>query len=389
MRFLPLSRVLRVVVAGVTGAVLLTGCGPTLGDMPLPGSGVSGDTITLNADFDEALNLAQGAIVKVNGVDAGRVQEVTLQDFQAQAEMLVQTEAQVRDGATARLRYNTPLGELFVDITNPTQGTLLASGATLTEKFTSTAPTVEDALASASLLINGGGLSQLQNVTEELNQILGGREDTVRDLLAESNAFLTQANAATADVGRTLESLNEVAQVLNERQDTIHRALQEIRPAAAVVRENTEELTKLLQSLRTFSGNANAIVQATREQVLYLIRESAPVLAELNKNAAGFGPSLDGLIRLAKALDGIVHTDWLNLGVLVPLDTTSLDGGGDGGDGGLPIPIPTLPIPTPSLPGITLPPLPGITLPPLPVLPLGRQASSDDVSSANRMGDYR
>ena len=383
-----MSRSARFAVVGVTAAVLLTGCGPTLGDMPLPGSGVSGDTITLKADFDEALNLAQGAIVKVNGVDAGRVQEVTLQDFQAQAEMLVQTKAQVRDGATARLRYNTPLGELFVDITNPTQGTLLAAGATLTDEFTSTAPTVEDALASASLLINGGGLGQLQNVTEELNQILDGREDTVRDLLAQSNAFLTQANAATADVGRTLESLNEVAQVLSDRQETIHWALQEIRPAAAVVRENTAELTKLLQSLRTFSGNANQIVQATREKLLYLVRESAPVLAELNKNSDGFAASLDGLIRLAKALDGIIHTDWANLGVLLPLDGTTLDGGDDG----LPIPIPTLPplpIPTPTLPGITLPPLPGITLPPLPGLPLGLRASSDDVRSANRMGDYR
>jgi len=383
-----MSRSARFAVAGVTAAVLLTGCGPTLGDMPLPGSGVSGDTITLKADFDEALNLAQGAIVKVNGVDAGRVQEVTLQDFQAQAEMLVQTQAQVRDGATARLRYNTPLGELFVDITNPTEGTLLASGSVLTEQFTSTAPTVEDALASASLLINGGGLSQLQNVTEELNQILGGREDTVRDLLAESNTFLTQANATTADVGRTLESLNDVAQVLNERQETIHRALQEIRPASAVLRENTEELTTLLKSLRTFSGNANAIVQATREQILYLVRESAPVLAELNKNSDGFAASLDGLIKLAKALDGIVHTDWANLGVLIPIDGATLDGG----DGGLPIPIPTLPtlpIPTPTLPGITLPPLPGITLPPLPGLPLGRRTSGDDVRSANRMGDYR
>jgi len=116
-------------VAGVIGAVLLSGCGPTLGDLPLPGSGVPGDTITLRADFDEALNLSQGAIVKVNGVDAGRVQDVTVHDFQAQAEMLVRTDAQVRKGATARLRYNTPLGELFVDITNPTDGSVLADGA--------------------------------------------------------------------------------------------------------------------------------------------------------------------------------------------------------------------------------------------------------------------
>ena len=362
-------------VAGLVGAVLLSGCGPTLGDLPLPGSGVSGDTITLTADFDEALNLSQGAIVKVNGVDAGRVQDVTVHDFQAQAEMLVRTDAQVRQGATARLRYNTPLGELFVDITNPTDGSVLANGATLSHRFTSTAPTVEDSLASASLLINGGGLSQLQTVTEEVNAILDGREGTVRDLLAQSNVFLAQANATTADIGRTLDALNDVAQVLGERHDTIRRALQEIRPASEVLRKNTAELTRLLQSVRQFSGNANAVVTATRSQLLHLIRESAPVLAELNKNAHRFGSSLQELAQLARALDGAVETDYANLGVILPLDGITLGGegggDGDGGGGGLPLPTPTLPVPT-----IPLPSIPG--LPPLPDLPLFRQLTGYD-----------
>lgn len=363
-------------VAGVVGAVLLSGCGPTLGDLPLPGSGVSGDTITLTADFDEALNLSQGAIVKVNGVDAGRVQDVTVHDFQAQAEMLVRTDARVRTGATARLRYNTPLGELFVDITNPADGSVLADGAALTDRFTSTAPTVEDSLASASLLINGGGLSQLQTVTEEVNAILSGREGTVRDLLAQSNVFLAQANATTADIGRTLDALNDVAKVLGERHETIRRALQEIRPASEVLRKNTAELTRLLQSVRQFSGNANAVVKATRGQLLHLIRESAPVLAELNKNAHRFGASLQELAQLARALDGAVETDYANLGVILPLDGITLGGQGDGGDGGgggggLPLPTPTLPIPT-----IPLPSIPG--LPPLPDLPLLRPITQYD-----------
>ena len=65
-------------------AVVLSGCGPTFTDLPLPSGGVSGETITVTADFDEALNLAQGALVKVNGVDSGRVTSVTAKDFRAQ-----------------------------------------------------------------------------------------------------------------------------------------------------------------------------------------------------------------------------------------------------------------------------------------------------------------
>ncbi len=146
--------------------------------------------------------------------------------------MLVKTDAELREGATARLRYTTPLGELFVDITNPAKGTALEDGDTLALADTSTAPTVEDALAQASLLVNGGGLEQLQTVTEELNTAIGGREDTVRTLLGQAETFLTEANATTADIDRALQALSSVSKTLRGREEVINRAVREIRPAA-------------------------------------------------------------------------------------------------------------------------------------------------------------
>ena len=108
------------------------------------------------------------------------MQVVAVEDFHAGPRWKVKTDAELREGATARLRYTTPLGELFVDITNPAKGAKLDDGTTSRARRHQTAPTVEDALAQASLLVNGGGLEQLQTVTEELNTAVGGREDTVR-----------------------------------------------------------------------------------------------------------------------------------------------------------------------------------------------------------------
>lgn len=184
-----------VVVAAITGISLVTGCGPTMRDLPLPGTGVSGDAIRVTVQFDEALNLAQGASVKVNGVDSGKVQSVSTKNFKAIAVLKIRKSAQVRADAKARLRYTTPLGELFVDVTNPAKGAVLRDGATLSKKNASTAPTVEDALSSASLLVNGGGLNQLQTVTDQMNKAIGGREDNVRELLDRANTFLGEANA--------------------------------------------------------------------------------------------------------------------------------------------------------------------------------------------------
>lgn len=308
------------------GVGTMSACGTTMRDLPIPGTGVSGDTIEVKAQFDEALNLAVGAPVKVNGVDMGKVKEITVSDFVAEATLTLKADAELRDGAKARLRYTTPLGELFVDVTNPADGDLLGDKATLGLKDTETAPTVEDALAQASLLINGGGLEQLQTVTEELNTALNGNEADYRTLLDRASVFLTQANATSQSIDAVLTSLNSLSKTLNSREDTINRAVREIAPAAKVLREKTPQFTELLAEVEQFTGAANDTVTATRSQLLTLLKEIEPVLAEFAKNNGSFDTSLRRIIKASGAADEIIATDYLNISLQLHLD--GIDAGG-------------------------------------------------------------
>ncbi|WP_028654277.1 MCE family protein [Nocardioides sp. J54] len=308
------------------GLATTTACSTTMRDLPIPGTGVSGDTIEVRAEFDEALNLAVGAPVKVNGVDMGKVEEITVSDFVAEATLTLKADAGLREGARARLRYTTPLGELFVDVTNPTEGPLLGDDARLTRESTETAPTVEDALAQASLLINGGGLDQLQTVTEELNTALSGNEGDYRTLLDRASVFLTRANATSQSIDEVLTSLSSLSRTLSSREDTINRAVREIAPAARVLREKTPEFTELLAEVEKFTGAANDTVNATRSQLLTLLKEIEPVLAEFAKNNGTFDRSLRRVIQAAGSADEVIATDYLNIALELHLD--GLDVGG-------------------------------------------------------------
>lgn len=327
------------IVAAASGLLLVIGCGPTMRDIPLPGSGVSGDTITVTVQFDEALNLAQGAAVKVNGVDSGKVQSVSAKDFKAIAVLKVRKSAEMRANATARLRYTTPLGELFVEVSNPEKGELIGDGQELAKKNASTAPTVEDALASASLLINGGGLNQLQTVTDELNAAIGGREGSVRELLNNANTFLTEANSTTGDIDAALRALAGLSKVLNANKSTINAAMTQIEPAAKVLRQNTPELTALLAKLAEFSATANDVVGKTRGQILQMVREVSPVLQEFLSVKNDLGPSFSDLVNLSKLFAAAVPGDYANMKLTLELDQLGLPnilGPGGGGSIGTP-----------------------------------------------------
>ena len=320
---------MRRIVVALGGVMVLVmtfaGCSTTLGDLPLPGTGVEGETIVVEADFDEALNLATGAVVKVDGVDSGRVQDVSVVDFRARVRMLVQTGAELREGATARLRYTTPLGELFVDVTNAERGAPLADGARLPQRDTSTAPTVEDALAQASLLVNGGGLAQLQTVTEELRGALEGREDRAVSVLDRTLDVLDQVDAATGDVDRALRSLDSVSRTLRQRRETINGVLRDVRPAARVLRRATPRLVELLSEVESFAEVADDTVRRTREDLLSALRQAGPVLETLAGTRGEYADSLRALVRLAEELDGVAPGDYLNLSF--DLRLTALSGG--------------------------------------------------------------
>lgn len=314
-------RRLRWIAALLVAALGLSACGPTFTSLPLPGSGVSGNTITVKADFADALNLAQGAAVSINGVVSGRVQSVDASNFTAHVTMLVQKDANLRADAHVRLRYTTPLGELYVEVTNPSTGSLMQNDGTLGLDQTETAPTVEDALASASLLINGGGLNQLQTIVTEANKALGGHEGNIRSLITQTSNSLAQIYGARGDIDRTLTALNAVSQSLTQRRQIIHSALKDIGPAAQALRANTSNLTALLSSLDRFAGTANTVVGANKTELLNIIRQSQPVLQELVNVRGQLAPTLNAIGSLAATVRRTIPGDYLDLFVTLHLES--------------------------------------------------------------------
>jgi phospholipid/cholesterol/gamma-HCH transport system substrate-binding protein len=293
-------------------ALLVGGCSTSAQDLPLPGSRIGGSTYQVDAVFEDALNLAEGAPVKLGGVTIGRVLTVTAEDFTARVRLDVRESTRLHEGATARLRSTTPLGELFVQINDSARGPVLRDGARLGAGDTSAAPTIEDTMTTASLVINGGGLAQLQTIVREANLALGGRETTARDLLGRMARTAKALDASMADIDATLEALAEVSATLDRRRSTINAALRDIPPAARALRKNTDELVELLDGIEDLGGVTEDVIDESRDDLLSTLRKMGPVFEELNALDQELGPGIDTLVRFGELIDRGVPSDYLN-----------------------------------------------------------------------------
>ncbi|MFE6507270.1 MCE family protein [Nocardioides sp. NPDC057767] len=298
-----------VLMSAVTG-LLLTGCGIDARTLPLPGTRAGDDATTVEATFADALNLGVGSKVSVNGVDAGRVTALSTDGYSAVAEMSVEKGVRLTDLSAARLRYDTPLGEVYVEVTTPEGGRAIPEGGRLDPARSTTAPTVEDALASASLLINGGGIGDLGRIVDELNRAVGDGTD-VAEVLDRSATFLTQANRTTAEIDRALTSLDAVSATLAQERQTITDALAAIGPAARTVRQQTTQIIALLNRLVRLSRDANGVLDRMDDDTVAVVRDAGAILAQVRRISGDLGPGLDTFSSAINELLEVIPADHL------------------------------------------------------------------------------
>lgn len=313
-------------VLALAVAVTLAGCGVGYKQLPLPGSKVRGDVYQVQAVFDQALNLAQGAQVRVNGVSVGRVRSVEAKNYQALVTMDILAGTEIPDDSTARLRYDTPLGELIIQVTPGGSARDLADGDQFQLEKSTTAPTVEDSLSAASTLINGGRLGELQTIAEELNATLGGREENIRHSTEQVSQFLADANASTGDLTRTLQALRDVSVVLDSERGTIREALDDIGPAAETLGENTDEVVTLLKRAERLARTGQRIVNEVDDPLLQILAQLGPIADAVLSTQPELHPGLVNLQKVAAQLRKTVPSDTLPLFATLHMQETQITG---------------------------------------------------------------
>lgn len=311
------SRIAGALLGAVLVATVPAGCGVTLTDLPRPGGGVEGPSYEISAVFEDVLTLPDGARVRVDGVDVGRVTGIETHDFLAQVAMRIPTRVLLTDKTTAELRITTPLGEGFIEL-DPGQGTgRLAPGAVLPLTATATTASIDDTLTAASLLLTGGGLGQLKTVITELNSALDTKRGDVRKLLRSLTTVLDSFNQRTDDIDRTLNALDGLSGTLAARRDTLLAALRDTAPAAKLLADSTHQLTELLQKLEGFARVADKVVRESRADLVATLREIQPVLDALISISGDVAPTLRQLVRFGKFLDEATPGDYLTSDVTV------------------------------------------------------------------------
>ncbi|WP_299534701.1 MCE family protein [uncultured Streptomyces sp.] len=322
------------VAAGVALAVVVTQTdAPTftgIEQLPLPGGADLGDhPYEVTADFADVLSLAPQSSVKVNDVAVGRVSRIALNPdgWTARVTLRVNGDVALPRNALAHLEQSSLLGEKFVQLSPPAggraQGTL-ADGDRIPLDRTNRNPEVEEVLGALSLLLNGGGVSQLKTITVELNKALAGQEPQIRSMLKRVDTLVTDLDSHKEDITQALDGVNRLAATLATRKQDVSTVLTGLSPGLKVLEEQRGSLLTMLRSLDTLSTVAVDTINKSKADMIADLKALAPTLKALADSGDALPDSLQVLATYPftdEVLRG-VKGDYLN----VYLDTTAVPG---------------------------------------------------------------
>ena len=313
--------------------IAATGCGwRGANSLPLPGTNGRGPgSYEIQAQLPDVTNIQQNSRVRVGDVTVGNVVKIQRQGWHALVTMRVDGDIQLPANATAKVGQTSLLGSLHIELAPPTdeppQGRLHV-GSLIPLSHAASYPTTEQTLAAVALMLNGGGLGRIQDITTAFSAAFAGRDKDLRSLIEQFDTFTAHLNDQTGDMIAAGDHFNALVGQFADQKPVFDKALSTIPDALAVLAGERDDLADTATALGTFSGVTADAVNKSKKSLEAELSEYGPILESLANAGPDMTRSLSVLATYPwpnETLENWVRGDYGNATGIFDLTLSRLD----------------------------------------------------------------
>jgi phospholipid/cholesterol/gamma-HCH transport system substrate-binding protein len=327
------SRIARRAAALVAAALVLSSCGwQGIANVPLPGGpGTGDDKMTIYVQMPDTLALNVNSRVRVADVYVGRVRSIELKNWVATLTLDLQPDVKLPENTLAKIGQTSLLGSQHVQLDPPPDPKgQLRNGDTIPLQNSSAFPTTERVLASIATILRGGGIQNLEVIQTEINNLLTGRADQIREFLNKLDTFTDELNQQRQDITRAIESTDRLLAIVAQRNNTLDRVLTEFPPLIKHFADTRDLFADAVVALgRVGEAAENALAPASDN-----LNTNLEYLQRPLKQLGRASPYLIGALKLIltapfsiENVPKVVRGDFINVSLMVDLTLSALDNG--------------------------------------------------------------
>ncbi|MDY6999946.1 MAG: MCE family protein, partial [Actinomycetota bacterium] len=232
--------------------------------------------------------------------------------------------------ALARIGQTSLLGSQHVELEAPPDPSpqQLRDGDTIPLKNASAFPTTERVLASIATILTGGGIPNLEVIQTEVNNLLTGRAEQIRDFLGRLDVFTDELNQQRQDLTRAIDSTNRLLNIVVDRNDTLDRVLTEFPPLIEHFAETRDLFADAVVALGRISTSADETLSAADADLQANLNNLQRPLKQLAKAS----PYLTGALKLMltvpfniDTVPNLIRGDYINVSATIDLTLSMVD----------------------------------------------------------------
>ena len=277
------------------------------------------NTTTVQATFDDVVDLVPEAAVKLNDVDVGLVETIELTDGQeALVTMGLNPDAPVPKDVRAVLAKTSVLGERYIDLEpigeDADQPCCIEDGTTIEE--TVVRSDIEDLVASGSQLLASVSADAVASTIQLGAEAFGGREQLIGGFIDDVNVLVSNLDEDTDDLLALLDAFDRVTAAYAPNAAENAAVLEDLRVAAAALADQDEQLLDTLDDVTQLSAEATAFLSGHQDEIVDFVRRARKVLEEVEDANSSINTLLDiGPLYAAQLRKGAVNGEaqvWLD-----------------------------------------------------------------------------
>ncbi|MDO3402963.1 MCE family protein [Mycolicibacterium neoaurum] len=303
-----------------------------LNSLPMPGTEGGGPgSFEIRAELPDVGYIQENSRVRVGDANVGTITKIERVDWHALVTMSLNENVELPANSTAKIGQTSLLGSLHVELAPPTDAPpegRLHEGSLIPLENGGAYPGTDKTLSALSLVLNGGGIGEVQDITMSFATAFAGREADLRNLIGQLDQFMTRLDQQTTDIIAATESFNGLVSQVADQKPVLDRAIHTIPDALAVLAEQRQSLVDAADSFGKFSALATDTVNRSKDSLIAELHQVGPVLRSLADAGPALTRSLDfiGTFPWPKGpLDKWIRGDYANITAIADLTLSRID----------------------------------------------------------------
>ncbi len=227
------------------------------------------------AQFVNVSGLREGDIVRIAGVEVGKVQKVTVnRDATVRVEFSADDSVVLTEGSRAAIRYDDLIGNRFLALLEGAGGLqTLKPGDTIPTDRTEPALDLDAVIGGFRPLFRALDPDQVNELTAELIQAFEGQGPTIGSFLNQAAAVANTLADRDLLIGQTIDNLNVVLGSLGGQSERFDKAVTSLSELVHGLAERRTDLSDAVAHIDAGAGSFADLLSEAREPFQKAVHE--------------------------------------------------------------------------------------------------------------------